>query len=167
MTNLGFVEQAQVYKVGFIATRMCAILGRIQSGRGFHKKDFATLAEGADLISRIISGSLLVEDKQGEGGLAPSLEGLAVLGSALSVLRLLGSEIEEGGLTDLFMHYHSSLADLSKGGKAKEEDLATLKEFFEVLSRLIMNDIKSENLNLPGNEIIMRSVCGFSSAYAI
>lgn len=167
MAKLGFSEQAQVYKVGFIATRICTILDRIQKGREGHEKDDATLAEGADLMSQIISGSLLVEEKSAHGKLAPSLEGISVLGSALSVLRKLGSKIEEGGLTDLFMHYNSCLEDISQGKVVSDDDVVQLKDFFEMLSKLIMDDIKSQKLNFPQNQISMRFSRGNCNSCAL
>lgn len=167
MMGTGFSEQAQAYRIGFIASRVYTILDRIEKKRELHSKDMETVSEGAELMSQIVSGSLLVENKGTHDGLTPSLEGISVLGNALSVLKMLGSSVEEGGLSDIFIHFRRCLDKLSKGEATTENDIRTLKKFFEILSKLIMDDFKSEKLSKSSHKLGFSGANLFSPSYAI
>lgn len=151
MANFDFTERMQTHYYGFVATRVCTLLERINKKRVLHEKDYAMLKDGANIMSQIASGSLLVENKTEEGGLAPSIEGLTVFGRALSVLSDLGNDLKEGALSDLFIRYRDCLDNLAQKKTAAIDDIDTLQSFFSVLSDVIHNDIKSERLNLPNN----------------
>lgn len=165
--TMGFSERVRTYQIGFIASRLYTILYRIEKGRSLHSKDLDAVVEGAELMSQIVSGSLLVENRDAHDGLAPSLEGIPALGSALSVLRILGSKIEEGGLSDLFLHFHRCLVNISHGESIQHTDISTLKSFFEMLSKLILDDIKREKIINSSQQLSFERLNGLLHHVAI
>ncbi len=149
MTSFGSNEFTLTHQIGSTSARVYKILCRIENqSHKLGEKDYRALAEGANIMSQIISGSSFVEEKKDVGSLSPSLKGLAYFGKALDVLELCGKYIKDGELTEHFIEYRNLLNDLANK-KPLTKDIDTIKTFFYMLSDVVQADIINERLTNP------------------
>jgi len=99
----------------------------------------AVLGRAAKLLSRIVEGSLLIENRQAITGLTPSHVGLAEYERALSAAKTLN--LLSTDLTELFLGYRSCLISLSEGAAVGNHKLDELKQFLTALSEFFYSDL--------------------------
>lgn len=123
-----------------LTARASKAIGSLIGGREIDNRQQAIIRRAADLLERVVEGSLLIEDKQ-ISGLAPSHRGLLEYDHALSALRALNLAAQLHGFTNVFVGYRDQLLSLAGGTVLSAGDLDKLKQFVSALSDLFYADL--------------------------
>jgi hypothetical protein len=129
-----------------LSTKVAQVLDRLP-GREPSSVDKQVLERGADLLSGILSGSLLVSGQKTLNGVHASHRGLHLYGSAVSAVRALKLLTEaEPDVTKLFIQFRSQLQTTAATGTLPA-DRGRLVSFFDTLSRLFERDIDAATVS--------------------
>jgi hypothetical protein len=133
-----------------LTTKTSKVLSAAIHGHEIAPQQLEVLRRAAQLVSRIVEGSLLIDGRQVTGFSAShrGLEEYERALSALRVLRLLSSDF-----TDLFVGYRQSLLSVADRQSVPAEDLIALKRFFGALSEFFYSDLASPVVDDSGDRL--------------
>jgi hypothetical protein len=116
-----------------------AIAGAIR-GQAMDERNQRVVASAAEFLSKLVEGSLLVENKEVQG-FAPSHESLREYVRALSALQQLKLVSANADSAQMFVNYHKGLLRLAAGENVSPDELRSLRSFFGALSSFFFADL--------------------------
>lgn len=146
MPNLSFAEVSAASRNAMLSAKVSKAIRHARKGVHLDPHEKAILVRGANLLSEVVQGSLLVERKPLEQGCHADLKAYR---HALSALAQLQREMEKDGtqkmkdVTRVFKGYREDISGLSEGAKVSEKHLGKLEEFFKLLSEFFFRDIQA------------------------
>lgn len=140
MTSLAIDDLSQTSANAMLSAKTSKVIARAMRGGALDARAQQVVAGAADFLTRIVEGSLLVEDKQVQG-LAPSHEGLREYVRALSALQRLKLVSQHASSADMFLAYRQNLLQLNAGEAVPPDDLERLRGFFGALSAFFFTDL--------------------------
>ena len=152
MANLSFAEKSIASRNSMLTAKVCQVLSSYRRRKHLDPQEAAVLTRAAELLLKILRGSLLIENRPAElDGLSPSPTGLHEYIQALSALPDIS---KDANLTNVFMAYRKDITALAQGQHLEERALNSLEQFFDSLSERFLDDFKDEpepsgRLNVP------------------
>jgi len=146
MPNLSLAEVSRASRNAMLSAKVYKTVRRARRGDPLDAREQSILSRGANLLSEVVQGSLLIDRKPLEQGFYTDLKAYR---HALSALVQLQQRIEEEkaeplkDVTRILRAYRDDLSSLSQGRKVSEARLAGLAEFFRVLSAFFSRDVQS------------------------
>ena len=144
---LSFAEVSTASRNAMLSAKVCKTVRRAKRGAPLDTRDQRILSHGADLLSEVVQGSLLIDRKHlEERGFYANLQAYR---HALSALVQLHREKKDEAhqisqdITGVFQTYRTDLASLSQGKKLSETHLERLAEFFQILSGLFFREVQA------------------------
>jgi hypothetical protein len=153
MERIGLIEKSNAFQYAMLSTKVSQLLTKVERGVDLVQQEMETLKRGANLLKGIIEGSLLLERKVSVQGFYPSQDGLLAYGHALSAVQTLNMLRGQKDFTELFLTLYKSMDSLLKKEPIAKEVLLTLKNFFNMLSKLFSDDIQKGNFSTPKESI--------------
>jgi len=121
-------------------------------GREIAPPERLLMQRAADLVAKIIAGSLFVEKRDAQG-LSNARENLFTVDHAISALKQLTLDPDDAKhLTRVFEQFERDLRVLAAGNKIDAIHLNSIKEFFAVLGDLFYQDVADSALGGPHAE---------------
>lgn len=130
MFGASMLDVTQVSGSAMLTAKAYTVLGAASRGRQLNTVQINILGRAAELVKRMVEGSLLVS-RRTVTGFSPSYRGLEEYARALSALRALNRSSEG---PEVFVQYRDQLLSVAKGEKLTEQELDDLKLFFSALS---------------------------------
>ncbi|HVG10437.1 MAG TPA: hypothetical protein VNM67_22220 [Thermoanaerobaculia bacterium] len=146
MPNLSLAEVSRASRNAMLSAKVYKTIRRARRGEPLDDREQSILSRGANLLSEVVQGSLLIDRKPLEQGLYTDLKAYR---HALSALVQLQQRIEEEkaeplkDVTRVLRTYRDDLSSLSQGRKVSDIRLSGLAEFFRVLSEFFSRDVQS------------------------
>lgn len=147
MPNLSLAEVSTASRNAMLSAKVYKTIRRAKRGDPLDAREHGILSRGANLLSEVVQGSLLIDRKPlEEQGFYADLKAYR---HALSALVQLQQEMEEvrsqpiRDVTHVFKNYRTSLASLSQGNNVSEKQLESLAEFFRLLSEFFFRDVQA------------------------
>lgn len=139
-------EKAIIVNYVLLTSQIVLILEDVIGKKNLTEQQNNSLKEGADLLSRIIEGAMLIEGKKFKSGFGPSMEGLSIYGYALSTIQKMGffKEIKEQEFTKYFEALRGDLSKLIEQNNKDDKIASQLKSFFVELGSSFREDIQKE-----------------------
>ncbi len=150
MSPTSLVDRAATRSYGLLASRVSGILDRLLTEqRPPHDDERPLLEHGLNLLELSAEGSRLAEGKPLKTGSGPSASDIRDLRHSLTTLKLLSNMSADADTAEAFGKLADDLRAVEHVRLPTEldlEGLSRLKEFFLVLSSLLINDLRSEAL---------------------
>ena len=144
MAELGIAERSLASRNAMLSAKVCRAIRSVMKNRDLSQREQAILIRGADLLSNIIEGSLLIGGKQAEE--IYSRADLRAFSHAVTALEGLSNVSDDADLTKEFSLYREELESLSKTGDGLgRERLDQLWGFFKGLNQLFYRDIQKSS----------------------
>lgn len=147
MPNRSFAEVSTASRNAMLSAKVYKTIRRLRRGDPMDVQEKGMLARGADLLSAVVQGSLLIDRKPlEEQGFYTDLKAYR---HALSALAQLRREMEKDrarankDVTRVFKGYRDDLTCLSQDKKVPADHLERLAEFFRILSGLFFRDVQA------------------------
>lgn len=156
MTLLGLSEKGQTFKYVILTTKVVQVLQKFEKNNKLEDREEKILARGAELIEKIIEGSLLVDGAK-FNNLSPIQEGLSAYGYALSTIESLNLLNKVEGFTDFFKDLLAQLKNIKCEEKERIEKISFLKKFFLALGNSFRSDILQERYTTSDEEYTVLS----------
>lgn len=129
-----------------LASKLSKVLHRVANGETIDERERSALDRGAELIRRIVVGSLLIEKQEARlAGQPASQADVRMFSKALEAV----SEPESARSHDwsnLFVEYENAVRQLATSTTVKPNLVAELQSFFESLSELLFADVLETSL---------------------
>ena len=142
-----FAEVSAASRNAMLSAKVYKALRRAKRGDSLDEREQGALSRGADLLSEVVQGSLLIDRKPlEEQGFYADLKAYRHALSALVQQRRVansGRVDASNDATRVFKAYREDLSSLSAGGRVAEERLDGLAEFFRILSELFFRDVQT------------------------
>jgi hypothetical protein len=139
MSISSFAEVSSASSNAMLSAKVSKAVRSIKRGGHLDPRAKGVLSRGAELLSEIVQGSLLVDRKPLEQGFRADLEAYR---HALSALGLLHNAAMERDVTPVFQAYRDDLLVLSRGGDVAEDHLDQLTSFFGLLGEFFFRDVQ-------------------------
>jgi hypothetical protein len=140
MADLSFAEVSVTSRNAMLATKVCKVIRQARKGNQLSRADQGVLVRGADLLTGVVQGSLLIEKRHLEE--RSHRADLKVYRHAISALELLQQAVTDEDVTSIFQGYRDELVALSKGSGLEEARLSGLDKFFRLLSDFFSKDFQ-------------------------
>jgi hypothetical protein len=140
MTSLAIDDLSQTSANAILMARTSKVISGVMRGNLIDERSQRVVAQAAEFLTRIVEGSLLVEDKQVQG-FAPSHENLREYVRALSALQSLKLVSHDDSSAVMFVRYRERLLQLTTGEQVSIEELQKLRRFFGALSSFFFSDL--------------------------
>ena len=140
MASLTIDDLSQTSANAILMARTSKVISGLIRGALMDERSQRVVTRAADFLTRIVEGSLLVEDKQVQG-FAPSHENLREYVRALSALQSLKLVSQDGSSADMFVRYRERLLQLTTGEHVSDDELQKLRRFFGALSSFFFSDL--------------------------
>lgn len=143
-------------RLATLTTKVAQILDSL-SQRQPTGAERAVLERGAELLGKMVSGSLLVSgERTARNGLHPSQSGLHVFGSAVSAARHLNMLADQHpDITEMFIGFREQLLQTAGQGTVPQHQRILVK-FFDALSQMFERDIERATFARRRNAITAR-----------
>jgi hypothetical protein len=123
-----------------LTAKACKALGVASRGRDVSDVQAAILRRAAELVGKMVEGSVLVENRH-VSGFAPTHRGLEEYARAMTALRALNRVTSDAKPTDLFLEYRKRLLDAADRKHVPASQLEDLKAFFSALGDYFHSDV--------------------------
>jgi hypothetical protein len=147
MPNLSLAEVGTASRNAMLSAKVYKTIRRVRRGDPLDEREQGILSRGADFLSEVVQGSLLIDRKPlEEKGFYADLKAYR---HALSALVQLQREVAKEGspvskdVTGAFKAYRTALSNLSQGKQISEKRLEGLVKFFRILSDLFFRDVQA------------------------
>jgi hypothetical protein len=131
-----------------LATNVAKVAKSLQN-RDIAPPERVLMERAAELVAKIIEGSLFVERADARG-LSNARESLFTVDHAISALKRLTLDPEQAKhLTNIFEQYERDLRTLAAGQKIAAPQLNGIRVFFGVLGDLFYQDVADTALSAP------------------
>ena len=142
-----FAEVSTASRNAMLSAKVYKTIRHIKRGNPLDQREQGILSRGANLLSEVVQGSLLIDRKPlEERGFYADLKAFRHALSALVQQRKVATNGREKALGDVTLalkEYRDDLSRLSDGGIVVEERLDGLAEFFRILSELFFRDVQA------------------------
>jgi len=142
MPSFSFYETAQSSRNAVLATKVAKALRTAAPGSRPSGQAEITLRRGVDLLTNVVEGCLLVEQRTEAKGVSPSQEGLAAFTHALTALQQLKRLGTARGFSDYFLQLREQLVEECEGRPGSPSERESLMEFFRTVSTLFQADVQ-------------------------
>lgn len=131
-----------------LISKLVKVLKKIEKNQALSQKEQDILSRGKQLVSKIIAGSRVVENKEFKSALFPIEEGIATYSYALTTMEALNL-YEEAQESTLF--FEKLLGQLEETEKAENANIEfdLLKKFFWALGDSFRGEVHRREYPLP------------------
>jgi hypothetical protein len=154
-------ESATDFGNAVLTAELSRTLGLLARERPSHidRSSRQAAREGAELLSRILQGSLALGNRVGAStGLHPSTVGLREFNQAVCALenaRLSSATEEDAKAAQLIMSFRKRLIEMSAEGKLPRRGiLAQLHSFFQALNGLFFAELRRSHTSPPRDALV-------------
>lgn len=146
MPNPSPAEISTASRNAMLSAKVYKTVRRARRGDPLSGQEQGILTRGANLLSEVVQGSLLIDRKPLEKGFCADLKAYR---HALSALVQLEQEVKKvrtepiQDVTRTLKGYRDDLANLSQGRKISGDRLTGLAEFFRLLSEFFFRDVQA------------------------
>jgi len=156
MPDLSFAEASVTSRNAMLSAKISKTLSALAEGVPPDDRAKQVLVRGADLLTTIVQGSILIERKQSsEQAHRADLKAYSV---ALSVIESLRLTALDSDLTDLFVKYRDELLKISQGRSISRSMLEPLTSFFAVLTRYFYQELQGSSLSLTEEPLLAHAL---------
>jgi hypothetical protein len=141
-----FSQISSASQSAVLASKLSKVLQRVAIGESIDERERSALARGAELIRRILLGSLLIEKQDARfAGQPASQADVRMFSKALEAI-----SDKEGtrpnDWSELFRGYESAVRQIADSTSVNQQVIGDLRAFFESLSELLFADVLETTL---------------------
>ncbi|HEB85572.1 MAG TPA: hypothetical protein ENI68_00935 [Gammaproteobacteria bacterium] len=142
-------DSPQRFESAMITAKVAKALRDSERRNAVSEQNRRILAKGDALLTKILSGSLLLNDTDQIEGISPSESGLSVYSRALTALKRLNDNQIHYTLTQHFKQYQSDIRRLIEFGQVDVDALTRLRGFFSALGDILREELASRAYDRP------------------
>jgi hypothetical protein len=141
MADLSFAEISASSRNAMLSIKVCKVLRQLKKNRSdLDRTQKQVLSRGAQLLSEVVQGSLLIERKSLEE--RASRADLKAYSHAISALEILHQAATDADVTEVFKEYRTHLMELAKGHSLGSDQLDRMAQFFGLLNEFFFRDVQ-------------------------
>lgn len=144
MAELSIAERSLASRNAMLSAKVCKAIRSVMKGSELSQREQEILGRGAELLSKIREGSLLIDHQQ--VGETYSRADLKAYSHAVSALERFSVFSSDGDFTEIFSRFQQDLEKLSNGRNGlSREDATRLWLFFRELNQMFFRDVNNSS----------------------